>query len=113
MSVRLETIEKRFKKEVPDFKAGDTIRVHQKVKEGDKERIQVFEGVVIRRRGSGLSETFSVRKISFGISVEKTYPIHSPVIEKIEVVKKGKVRRSRIYYMRERYGKSARLKEKR
>lgn len=110
---KLETLSRKGMKEVPEFRAGDTLRVHLKVREGEKERIQIFEGVVIRRRGSGISETFTVRKMSFGVGVEKTFLIHSPMIDKIEVVRLGKVRRSRIYYMRQRQGKKARIKERR
>ena len=103
--------EKYLKKDIPEFRPGDTVRVYQKVKEGDKERIQVFEGVVIRKRGSGTDATFTVRKVSYGVGIERTYPLHSPVIEKIEVVRFGKVRRARLYYLRERLGKDARIKE--
>ncbi len=95
----------------PEFKAGDTINVHYKITEGDKTRIQQFKGVVIQRKGSGLTETFTVRKISAGVGVERIIPIHSPNIDKIEVIKKGKVRRARIFYQRERQGKKARIKE--
>jgi large subunit ribosomal protein L19 len=94
------------------FGPGDTVAVHQKIKEGDKERIQVFQGVVISRRGSGTGETFTVRKISSGIGVEKVFPLHSPNIEKIKRVRGGKVRRAKLYYMRDRYGKKARIGEK-
>ena len=95
-----------------DFRPGDTVRVHGKVKEGDKERIQVFEGVVIRKRGSGTDATFTVRKVSYGIGIERTFPLHSRVIEKIEVVKRGIVRRARLYCLRELKGKAAKIKEK-
>lgn len=98
---------------VPDFKAGSTITVHYKIKEGAKERIQLFQGVVIQRRGEGATETFTIRKISGNIGVERVIPVHSPFIEKIEINKVGAVRRARIYYFRERRGKSARIKEKR
>ena len=101
------------KKELTNFKAGDTITVYYKIKEGDKERIQFFKGDVIQRKGSGLTETFTIRKISNGIGVERIFPINSPGIEKIEINKAGKVRRARIFYMRERTGKSARIKQKR
>jgi large subunit ribosomal protein L19 len=100
------------KLDLPNFGPGDTISVHYKIKEGNKERIQVFQGVVIQRRGNGFSETFTVRKISNGVGVERIFPIYSPNIDKIEVNKEGKVRRSRIFYLRERTGKSARIKEK-
>jgi large subunit ribosomal protein L19 len=99
--------------ELPEFKAGDTITVHYKIKEGNKERIQQFQGVVIQRRGSGPTETFTVRKISGGIGVERIFPIASPFIEKIDINKQGSVRRARIFYLRDRKGKSARSKEKR
>jgi len=112
-----------MKKDVPDFKSGDTVRVHVKVvdvKEDPKTkqlvervRIQPFEGVVIRRRGSGMRETFTVRKVTQGVGIERTFPLHSPLIERIEVLRRGRVRRSRIYYLRERKGKSARIQEKR
>jgi large subunit ribosomal protein L19 len=95
-----------------DFNAGDTVAVHQKIKEGDKERIQIFQGVVIGRRGTGTGETFTVRKISSGIGVEKIFPLHSPNIAKIKKVRTGKVRRAKLYYMRNRYGKAARIAEK-
>jgi large subunit ribosomal protein L19 len=99
--------------EVPDFKAGDTITVHYKIREGNKERIQQFQGVVIQRRGAGSTETFTVRKMSSGIGVERIIPVHSPAIDKIEVNKSGKVRRARIFYLRDLKGKAARIKEKR
>lgn len=99
--------------DIPDFKAGSTITVHYKIKEGAKERIQLFQGVVIQRKGEGATETFTIRKISGNVGVERVIPIHSPFIEKIEVNKVGAVRRARIYYFRERRGKSARIKEKR
>ena len=97
--------------DVPDFRAGDTVRVHVRVVEGERERVQVFEGVVIRRRGSQLSETFTVRKVSFGVGVERTFPIHSPMISKIEVATRGDVRRAKLYYLRSRIGKKAKVKE--
>lgn len=100
------------KKKNPAFKAGDTITIHYKIKEGDKERIQQFQGVVLQRSGSGVVETFTVRKISNGVGVERVFPIHSPYIDKIEVNKKGIVRRARIFYIRKRTGKSARIQEK-
>ena len=101
------------KSNVPDFKAGSTITVHYKIKEGNKERIQTFQGVVIQRRGAGATETFTIRKISGNVGVERVIPVNSPFIDKIEVNKVGAVRRARIYYFRERRGKSARIKEKR
>lgn len=99
-------------KELPDFIAGDTITVYYKIKEGNKERIQFFQGVVIQRRGSGTTETFTIRKMSGGVGVERIIPVNSPAIDKIEVNKKGKVRRARIFYLRDRTGKSARIKER-
>jgi len=98
--------------DIPDFKTGDTIRVHAKIKEGEKERIQVFQGLVIRKRKGTTGATFTVRKVSYGIGVERIFPLHSPTIDKIEVVSKGKVRRGRLYYMRKLRGKAARIKEK-
>lgn len=99
--------------DVPDFRAGDTVRVHVRVVEGERERIQVFEGVVIRRRGSQLSETFTVRKISFGVGVERTFPIHTPMISNIEIAARGDVRRAKLYYLRSLVGKKAKVKERR
>lgn len=103
--------EGQLRKDIPQFRAGDTVRVHVKVKEGQRERIQVFEGVVIQRRGGGVSETFTVRKISYGVGVERTFPLHSPRIDKIEVVRRGKVRRAKLFYLRKLRGKAARIKE--
>jgi len=102
--------QKQMRTDLPEFESGDTVRVHVKIKEGDKERIQVFEGVVIKRSGGGLRESFTVRKISYGVGVERIFPVHSPRIDKIEVSKFGKVRRAKLYYLRDRRGKSARLK---
>lgn len=102
-----------LKDDLPDFRAGDTVKVHVRVVEGERERVQVFEGIVIRRRGSQLSETFTVRKISFGVGVERTFPVHSPMIAEIEVHTLGDVRRSKLYYLRDRIGKKAKVKEKR
>jgi len=99
--------------DLPDFKPGDTVRVQVRVREGDKERIQVFEGVVLGRKGSGIHETFTVRKLSYGVGVERTFPVHSPIIEKIEVFTRGDVRRAKLYYLRDRVGKAAKVKEKR
>lgn len=96
-----------------DFGPGDTVRVHARVVEGERERIQVFEGVVLKRTGGGLTETFTVRKVSQGVGVERTFPLHSPRIDKIEVTRRGKVRRARLYYLRDRVGKAARIKEQR
>ncbi len=109
----IDMLEKeQMRSDIPEFRPGDTLRVHVKIKEGDKERIQVFEGIVIRKRKGNLGATFTVRKVSYGIGVERIFPLHSPNIEKIEVVKRGKVRRSRLYYLRELRGKAARIKEK-
>ncbi len=102
----------RLREDLPDFKVGDTVRVYLKIVEGGKERIQTFEGIVIRRRGGGLRETFTVRRICYGEGVERIFPLHSPVIQKIEVVRRGEVRRARIYYLREKTGKKMRVKEK-
>ena len=99
--------------DIPDFRTGDTVRVHAKIKEGDKERIQVFQGAVIRKRKGTVGATFTVRKISYGIGVERIFPLHSPNIDRVEIVTRGKVRKSRIYYMRQLKGKAARIKEKR
>lgn len=101
----------QMRTDIPDFKPGDTVAVHLKIKEGDKERIQVFEGVCIRKRGAGINATFTVRKISFGVGVERIFPLHSPRIEKIEVKKRGRVRRAKLYYLRNLSGKAARIKE--
>ncbi|MCZ6671112.1 MAG: 50S ribosomal protein L19 [Acidobacteria bacterium] len=98
------------KREIPEFRPGDTVKVHVKVTEGDKSRIQMFQGVVLGRQGSGRSETFSVRKISNGVGVERVFPVHSPTIDKIEVVRQGRVRRAKLYYLRERKGKAARIR---
>ena len=106
-----EITARQIHKDVPEFRGGDTVKVSVRIIENNKERIQVFQGVVMQRRGSGVSETFTVRKISSGVGVERTFPIHSPVLAKIEVVKRGKVRRSRITYLRNRSGKAARIKE--
>jgi large subunit ribosomal protein L19 len=109
-----DLVERPFLKEdLPQFRAGDTVKVHVRVVEGERERVQVFEGIVIRRRGSQLSETFTVRKISFGVGVERTFPVHSPMLSKIEVSTHGDVRRSKLYYLRDRVGKKAKVKEKR
>ena len=99
--------------DVPSFRAGDTIKVHVKVVEGNRSRVQVFQGVVIRRQGGGLQETFTVRKVSFGVGVERTFPLHTPIVERIEVVTRGDVRRAKLYYLRELRGKAAKIKEKR
>ena len=101
-----------LKTDIPDFGPGDTLKVHVRVVEGSRERIQIFQGAVIARNGSGLGETFTVRKVSFGVGVERTFPVHSPVIARIERVTEGAVRRAKLYYLRDRSGKSARIKEK-
>lgn len=101
-----------YKTDLPDFGPGDTLKVYVKVIEGTRERIQLFEGVVIKVRGNGLSKTFTVRRISYGVGVERTFPLHSPKIDRIEVSRRGKVRRARLFYLRERTGKAARVKEK-
>ncbi len=103
----------QLRDDVPEFDPGDTLKVHVKVIEGNRERVQVFQGVVIGRRGSGAGESFTVRKVSFGVGVERCFPLHSPVIEKIEVVTRGDVRRAKLYYLRDRVGKAAKVKEKR
>jgi large subunit ribosomal protein L19 len=97
--------------DIPDFRAGDTLKVHARVVEGNRSRVQIFQGVVISRQGGGLRETFTIRKISFGVGVERTYPIHSPIIDRIEVVTRGDVRRAKLYYLRELRGKKAKIKE--
>src|SRR5438876_3194207 len=99
--------------DIPDFAPGDTLKVHVRVVEGNKERVQVFQGVVIRRQGSGIRETFTVRKVSYGVGVERTFPVHSPVVAKIEPLTRGAVRRAKLYYLRDRVGKAAKIKEKR
>jgi len=99
--------------DIPDFAPGDTLKVHVRVIEGTKERVQVFQGAVIRRQGSGLRETFTVRKVSYGVGVERTFPLHAPTLAKIEVVTRGDVRRAKLYYLRDRVGKAAKIKEKR
>ena len=102
----------QLKAEVPEFHVGDTVKVYGKIKEGNRERVQVFEGIVLKRQGGSNRETFTVRKISNGIGVEKTWPLHSPNVEKVEIVRYGKVRRAKLYYLRQRTGKAARVKEK-
>jgi large subunit ribosomal protein L19 len=99
--------------DLPDFRPGDTVKVHVRVVEGSRERIQVFQGFVLRRQGGGLRETFTVRKVSFGVGVERTFPVHSPSIAKVELVMRGDVRRAKLYYLRERTGRAAKIKEKR
>lgn len=102
----------QLKKEVPVIRIGDTIKVHNKIKEGTRERIQIFEGTVIAKNGGGISETFTVRRVSYGCGVEKTFPIHSPNVEKVEITRVGKVRRAKLYYLRDRVGKSSKVKER-
>jgi len=103
----------QMKKKLPDFTPGDTVRVHVKVVEGGRERVQAFEGVVIGRKGGGIRETFTVRRISHGVGVERTFPLHSPRIDRIDIVRKGKVRQAKLYYLREKVGREARIKESR
>jgi large subunit ribosomal protein L19 len=111
---KTDLIERAFlRTDVPDFRPGDTVKVHVRVVEGSRERVQVFQGVVIRRQGGGLRETFTVRKISFGVGVERTFPVHSPSIAKLEIVSRGAVRRAKLYYLRDLRGKKARIKERR
>ena len=101
----------QLKENVPVISVGDTVRVHNKIKEGSRERIQIFEGTVIAKNGGGISETFTVRRISYGVGVEKTFPVHSPNVDKVEIVRVGKVRRAKLYYLRDRVGKSSKVKE--
>ncbi len=109
----IKTITEEYERtDLPDFSVGDTVRVHVKIKEGNRERIQIFEGYVLKKQGGGISETFTVRRIASGVGVEKTFPLHSPLVEKIELVRKGDVRRAKLNYMRERTGKAARIKSK-
>ncbi|MBW3578694.1 MAG: 50S ribosomal protein L19 [Actinobacteria bacterium] len=111
---KVDVVERQhLRDDLPDFRPGDTVRVHVRVVEGNRSRIQVFEGVVLRRQGGGVRETFTVRKVSFGVGVERTFPVHSPIIDQVEVTRRGKVRRAKLYYLRERTGKKARIKEKR
>src|SRR5580693_6855398 len=110
----LDTLDaESLRTDVPDFRPGDTLKVHVRVIEGTRSRVQVFQGAVIRRQGGGIRETFTVRKVSFGVGVERTFPVHTPIIEKIEVVTRGDVRRAKLYYLRDRIGKAAKIKEKR
>lgn len=109
----IKTIEQdQLRNDIPSFRPGDTVRLHVKVKEGNRERIQMFEGVVIKRKGGGLTETFTVRRVSFGVGVERTFPIHTPKLAKIEVLRRGRVRRAKLYYLRDRVGKAARIKDR-
>ena len=104
-------VNEQLKTELPQFQVGDTVRVSNRIKEGSKERVQIYEGVVIGRHGSGISETFTVRHVAYGCGVEKTFPIHSPFVEKVVVIRRGKVRRAKLYYLKDRVGKSAKVKE--
>jgi large subunit ribosomal protein L19 len=101
-----------LRQDLPEFRPGDTVRVHVKVREGDKERLQMFEGIVLRRREGGLRSTFTVRKVTYGVGVERTFPLHSPMLDKIEVIRQGHVRRAKLYYLRELKGKAARIRER-
>ena len=112
MNVLDAVVQDYLKTDVPEFGVGDTVKVHVKIKEGNRERIQIFEGFVLKRQNGGIGETFTVRRIASGVGVEKTFPIHSPLVEKIEVVRRGKVRRARLHYMRQRTGKSANIKSR-
>ena len=111
---RTDLVDRAFlRDDIPDFAPGDTLKVHVRVVEGSRERVQLFQGAVIRRQGSGARETFTVRKVSFGVGVERTFPVHSPILAKIEVVTRGDVRRAKLYYLRDRIGKAAKIKERR
>ncbi|MDO4485136.1 MAG: 50S ribosomal protein L19 [Bacillota bacterium] len=112
MNLLDSVVQDYLKTDVPEFRVGDTVKVHVKIKEGNRERIQIFEGFVLKRQNGGIGETFTVRRIASGVGVEKTFPIHSPLVEKIEVVRRGKVRRARLHYMRQRTGKSAKIKSR-
>ena len=110
----LEALEKeQMRTDIPDFRPGDTVKVHARIKEGEKERIQIFKGVVIRKRKGTTGATFTVRKVSYGVGVEKIFPLHSPLVDKIEIITRGRVRRARLYYLRKLKGKASRIKEKR
>ncbi|WP_195852185.1 50S ribosomal protein L19 [Aerococcus mictus] len=108
-----EIVSEQLRSDIPDFRPGDTVRVHARVVEGERERIQFFEGVVLARKGQGISETFTVRKVSNGVGVERIWPVHTPRVAKIEVIRQGKVRRAKLYYLRDRHGKAARIAERR
>lgn len=109
----LKSVEtEHLREDIPEFRAGDQVRLHVKVVEGNRERIQLFEGTVIKRKGSGLNETFTVRRVSYGVGVERCFPVHTPRLEKIEVVRKGRVRRAKLYYLRKLSGKASRIKER-
>ena len=112
MNEIIRAIENEQIREVTPFNVGDTVRVYARIKEGQRERVQMFEGIVLKRQNGGARETFTVRRISYGVGVEKTWPVHSPIIEKIEVVRRGKVRRAKLYYLRDRVGKAAKVKER-
>jgi len=111
MDLLKEVERQHLKEDIPTFASGDTVKVHVKVVEGARERTQIYEGVVIKRKGTGLRETFTVRRVTYGVGVERTFPLHSPVISKIEVAKRGRVRRAKLYYLRKRSGKAARIRE--
>lgn len=112
MDALKQMVSGQIKDEIPELNIGDTVRVSVKIKEGERERIQVFEGTIIARRGGGISESFTVRRVSYGVGVERVFPIHSPNVEKVEIVRRGKVRRSKLYYLRSRVGKAAKVKER-
>ncbi len=112
MNVLNSIVQEYIKTDIPAFNVGDTVKVHVKIKEGNRERIQIFEGFVLKRQNGGIGETFTVRRIASGVGVEKTFPLHSPLVEKIEVVRRGRVRRARLHYMRQRTGKSAKIKSR-
>ncbi len=110
----IEMIEReQMRVDIPEFRSGDTVKVYARIREGEKERVQLFQGVVIRKRGAGTGQTFTVRKVSYGIGVERVFPLHSPLLDRVEVVTRGRVRRARLYYLRKLRGKAARIKEKR
>jgi len=113
MEVIKQLEREQMRMDMPDFLPGDTVRVHVKIKEGDKERIQVFQGIVISKRKGGISATFTVRKVSYGVGVERIFPFHSPIIDRVEKITRGRVRRAKIYYLRKLHGKAARIREKR
>ena len=104
-------VNEQLKENAPELNVGDTVRIHNKIKEGTRERIQLFEGTIIAKNGGGISETFTVRRVSYGCGVEKTFPVHSPNVEKVEIIRRGKVRRAKLYYLRDRVGKSSKVKE--
>ena len=104
--------QEQLKSEVPELNIGDTVKVHNKIKEGTRERIQMFEGTIIAKHGGGVSETFTVRRVSYGVGVEKTFPVHSPNVEKVDIIRRGKIRRAKLYYLRDRVGKGAKVKER-